>query len=212
MNLRPAVALDLIFVVRATSLKHGLVDTATAGNDTNHGSVGGGDDLLVAGGQLDPGPLGVGVMGNHGCVVTAGPGELATISGLLLEVADNGSLGHVADGHHVSDGDVSLLSAVHELSSVHTLSSDKELLLGLVAVWVTEVSDGKGSTTTGVMDDVFDNSLDVTVPLGEVHGPEGGLALPVLSVRGEDRPSALPLGTDDTTHFSCRSESSNIKL
>ena len=148
-------------MVSTASLQHGLVDTATAGNDTDHGSVGGGDDLLVARWQLDPGPLGVGVVGNHGGVVTAGPGELATISGLLLEVADNGSLGHVTDGHHVADGDVSLLSAVHELSGVHTLSGDEELLLCLVAVWVTEVSNGKGSATAGVMDDVFDDSLEL---------------------------------------------------
>ena len=156
-------------MVGTASLQHWLVDTATAGNDTDHGSVGGGDDLLVAGRQLDPGPLGVGVVGDHGGVVTAGSGELATISGLLLEVADNGSLGHVTDGHHVADGDVSLLSAVHELSGVHTLSGDEELLLCLVAVWVTEVSDGKRSTTAGVMDDVFDDSLELAKLRWEVQ-------------------------------------------
>ena len=43
--------------------------------------------------------------------------------------------------------------------------------------------------------------LDITVPLGEVDSPECGLALPVLGVRGEDRPGSLSLGTDDTTHF-----------
>ena len=42
--------------------------------------------------------------------------------------------------------------------------------------------------------------LDITVPLGEVDSPECGLALPVLGVRGEDRPATLTLPTDDTTY------------
>ena len=43
--------------------------------------------------------------------------------------------------------------------------------------------------------------LDISVPLGVVHGSQGGLALPVLRVGHEDGSSALPLGTDDTTHL-----------
>ena len=43
--------------------------------------------------------------------------------------------------------------------------------------------------------------LDVSMPLGVVHGSEAGLALPVLGVRRENGPSALPLGSDHTTHF-----------
>ena len=50
-------------------------------------------------------------------------------------------------------------------------------------------------------DHMVQTHLDVSMPLGEVHSPEGGLALPVLGVGGKDRPSALSLGTDDTTHF-----------
>merc|ERR1719315_470680 len=207
-HLWPAVSLDLVLVVASASLKHRLVNTATTSNYSDHGSVGGGDDLLVATWRLHPGPLGVGVVGDHGGVVAAGPGELATISGLLLEIADNGSLGHVADGHDVANGDVGLLAAVHELAGVHALGSHEQLLLGLVPVWVTEVSNCKGSTTARVMDDIFDNSLDVSMPLREVHSSESRLALPVLRVGSKDGPSALTLGSDDTTHFSCRSESS----
>ena len=70
------------------------------------------------------------------------------------------------------------------------------------------------------MDDLLDNSLDVTMPatmiisiccrskimikkspLGEVDSSESRLALPVLRVRHEDRARALPLGSDDTTHL-----------
>ena len=45
-----------------------------------------------------------------------------------------------------------------------TFSSDKELLLHLVAVGIPKVSPRQGSATAGVMDDLLDNSLDVTMP------------------------------------------------
>ena len=118
-NLWPAVSLDLVFVVGTTSLQDGFVNTSSTGDQTDHGAIGGGDDLLGAGGQLDPGPVGVGVVGDHGGVVPARSGQLAAVPGLLLQVADDGSLGHVANGHHVADGELRLLAAVHELSSVH---------------------------------------------------------------------------------------------
>merc|ERR1719468_863191 len=211
-NLGPAVPLHFVFVVSTTSLQDGLVNTSTTGDQTDHGSVGGGDDLLGAGGQLDPGPVGVGVVGNHGGVVATGPGELPTVSGLLLEVADDCSLGHVANGHHVTDCQLGLLATVHELSGVHTFGGDEELLLDLVSVGVTEVDDSKRGATAGVVDDVTNDTLDVSMPLGVVHSSQAGLPLPVLGVGREDGPSALPLGSDHTTHFSCRSESSNISL
>ena len=44
-DLGPAVPLGLELVVGATGLQHGLVDTAAAGDDADHGAVGGGDDL-----------------------------------------------------------------------------------------------------------------------------------------------------------------------
>merc|ERR1719239_1377360 len=211
-HLGPAVPLYSVLVVGSASLEDGLVNPSTSGNTSNHGTVGRGDNLLGARWQLDPGPLGVRVVGDDGGVVAGGPGELAAVASLLLQVAHNGSLRHVADGHDVADGKVSLLATVHELSGVHAFSSNKKLLLHLVAVGVPEVSPSQRSATTRVVDDLLDNSLDVTMPLREVDSSESRLALPVLRVRHEDRARALPLGSDDTTHLSCRSESSNKSL
>merc|ERR1719319_209380 len=45
-DLGPAVSLCLVFVIGSARLQHWLVDPSTAGNDTNHGTVGAGDDLL----------------------------------------------------------------------------------------------------------------------------------------------------------------------
>ena len=44
-DLRPRVALDLVLVVSATGLQHGLVDTATTGDNADHSTVGRRDDL-----------------------------------------------------------------------------------------------------------------------------------------------------------------------
>ena len=106
-------------MVSTTSLQDWLVDTSTTSYKSDHGSVGRGDDLLGSRGELHPGPVGVGVVGDDGGVVAASSGQLATIPCLLLQVADNSSLRHLTDGHHVSDGDLGLFAAVDKLSGVH---------------------------------------------------------------------------------------------
>ena len=50
--LRPAVSLGLVLVVGTSSLQHRFVDPSAAGNNADHGAVGGGDDLLASRGQL----------------------------------------------------------------------------------------------------------------------------------------------------------------
>ena len=50
------------------------------------------------------------------------------------------------------------------------------------------------------MNDVFDDTLGVTVSFGIIDGPEPGGALPVLLVGCEHRSGALSLSTNYTTH------------
>jgi hypothetical protein len=201
-NLGPAVPLHLVFVVGTTSLQDGLVDTASTGNDSDHGSVSRGDDLLGSRGQLDAGPLGVGVVGDDGGVVAGPAGQTTTISGLLLQVGDDGTFGHHTNWHNVSDGEVSLLSAVDELAGVHALGGHEQLLPDLVTVRIAEMDDGERGTTTGIVDDVLNDSLDVTITLGVINGPELGCSLPALGVSRENGSGTLTLGTNDTTHYS----------
>ena len=47
------------------------------------------------------------------------------------------------------------LATVEVLASADALSNDHEFLADLVALGVTEVNDGEGSTATGVVDDVL---------------------------------------------------------
>ena len=95
--------------------------------------------LLVAGGELDTGLLGVGVVGDDGGEVAGSASHLAAVAGLLLEVGDDGSLGHLADGHDVADRQLGLLAAVDELAGVHALDGDHQLLADLVPGVETQI-------------------------------------------------------------------------
>lgn len=143
----PRVPLDLELVVSTTGLEQGLVDTSTAGNDTDGGTRGRGDGLLGTGGETDTRGLAVGVVANDGGVVTRGTGERTTVTGLLLDVADDGTFGERREGENVGNVESGLLTAVDELAGGETLGSDEGLDTGAVLVRVTEGNLGKGGTT-----------------------------------------------------------------
>lgn len=154
-HLGPAVALHLVLVVGTTGLQDGLVNTTAAGNDADHGAVGRGHNLLGARGQLDTGLLGVRIVGNHGGIVARCARQTATVTGLLLQIADDGTLRHLAQWHHVADLQRSLAAAVDKLAGVHALGGDEQFLAKLVAVGITEVNDGQGCATTGIVHDIL---------------------------------------------------------
>ena len=86
-------------------------------------------------------------MTDDGGVVAGSAGERATVTNLLLDVADNGTLRALANGEDVANSELSLLASVDEGTSVKTLSRDEGLLAELVTVGVAENDAGKGCTT-----------------------------------------------------------------
>lgn len=66
----PAVSLGLVLVVRSSGLEEWLVGTSSSGNKSDHGAVGGLDDLLGSRWKTDTSLLGVRVVGNDGGVVS----------------------------------------------------------------------------------------------------------------------------------------------
>ena len=68
------------------------------------------------------------------------------------------------------------------MARVHSLGSNEELFVDLVPVWVSEVHAAHRGSTTRVMDDLTDNSLDVTISFGEVEDAELAWTLPVVGV------------------------------
>lgn len=147
-SLGPAVALDGELVLGARSLEEGLVGTATTGDDTNHTTGAGVDDLLGARGQLDAGLALIGVVADDGDVATRGTAESAAVTNLLLNVGDDGTLGHLTEREDVADGKSGLLAGVDELAGVHAFVGDEGLGDLLVLVGVAEDDLGEGSTAT----------------------------------------------------------------
>lgn len=70
-----------------------------------------------------------------------------------------------------------------------------------MVVSIAELHLVKRSTTTGVMDNVVDDTLDVSVALGKVDGAKLCGSLAVVGVSSEDGSKTLTLCADDATHF-----------
>lgn len=203
LHIGPAASFRLVLVVGVTGLEQGLVGTASAGDDADHGAASGPDGLLRARGELDAGLAVVGVVTDDGRVVPGSASEAAAVTGLLLNVADDGTFGHLADGHHVADAQSGLLPAENELPGVEALGGDEELLHDAVLVRVTELDASKRGATAGVVDDFSHNALHVAVSLGVVKGAELGGALAVEGVGGEDTARTTSATTDNLTHLLC---------
>jgi len=200
-SLGPAVPLDSVLVMSGTSLEHRLVNSSTSSNDTNNSTAIGLDHLFGSRGELDTGLVLFGVVADNGSIVTRDTGKGSTVTDAGLNVANDGTFGHLTDGENVSNVEGSLLSSVDELTSEKTLSSDKSLLAVLVLVRVTEDNLGKRSTTTRVVDNRLDDTTNVTVAFGIVQSTELGGSLTTLYVGLEDTSSTLTLSTNNTTHF-----------
>lgn len=176
-SLGPGVALDSELVLGARSLEQGLVGTATTGDDTNHTTGGVLDDLLGTGGELDTGLAILRVVANDGNVVTGGTAKSTTVTGLLLDVGDDGTLGHGGEGKDVADGQGSVLTGVDELAGVHALVGDEGLGDHLELVGMAELDLGEGSTTAGIVDDLLHDTTGVSMTLSVVKGTELGRSL-----------------------------------
>jgi len=173
-NLGPAVVLGAETVEGVTGLEDGLLDTATASNDADHSAALGGDGLLLTGGELEAAAAGLGVVGDDDAVVTAGTGDGGTVTSLSLDVADDATLGDVAEGHDVADGELGLGSTDDGLAGEHTLAGNEELLDAAVLVGVAELDAGQGGTTTGVVLNGLHDSTHETVTLGVIQDTETG--------------------------------------
>ena len=185
-NLGPAVTLNLVLVVLVTGLQDGLVNSSTASNHTNHGSASAVQGLSGTRGKSDSGLLAILGVSNDDSTATRGLGQCTAIANLGLKVADDGTLGNLVDGQDISDGELGGLSAVDELTTVHTLSSDKVGLDQLVSIRISEDDSGDGSTSAGIMDDLSNNTLDISVSLGKVVRSELSSSLSVSGHSLED--------------------------
>ena len=138
-------------------------------------------------------------MTNDGGVVSTAASKATTITNLELHVAHDSSLRHLTHRQNVTNANLSLLTAIHGLTGVHTLSSDEQFLINLIVITtrledaesnkkvrVAEGDTSERSTTTGIVDNLSDNSLDVSLALGEVQSTELRNSLAQVSVSHKD--------------------------
>lgn len=192
-NLGPAVTLHGVLVVGTSSLKQRLVSTSTSGNNTDLGTDVRLDSLLTSRGKTETGGSLVLIVRDDNGEAAGSTGKGTTVTNLGLDVAHNGTLGHLAQRKNISDGQGGLLSAVDELTSVHTLSGNHKLSVPLVTVGVQELDLGNGSTTTRVVHDVLDNTTDVSTTFSVVDGTKLHGSLAGADVSLEDGGLTLPL-------------------
>jgi len=197
---RPRISLHSVLVESAASLEHGLVSTSTAGNEADHGAALVADSLLRAGGKANTGDTLVGVLRHDDGVGTGGTGHLSAVTGELLDVADGGTLRQVANRDDVTDCKSGLDAVVYELTSVHALRSGDQNVLLLEAVGILELDLGDRSTTARIVDDVLDNTLGITLTLGEVQLVVGHSSLAKVGVRTKHGSLSLSLRSDNFSH------------
>lgn len=105
-------------MLSAGRLHERLVCAATSGDDTNHTTACAGEDLLGTRWELNTGLALVGVVADDGNVVTRGTAERTTVTGLVLDVGEDGTLRDGGEGQDVADGESGVLSGVDELCNV----------------------------------------------------------------------------------------------
>mmetsp|Transcript_24236 Transcript_24236/g.38015 ORF Transcript_24236/g.38015 Transcript_24236/m.38015 type:complete len:302 (-) Transcript_24236:49-954(-) len=205
-NLGPAVTLHGVFVVGTSSLKQRLVSTSTSGNNSDLGTDIRLHSLLTSRGKTETGGTLVLIMGDDNSEAAGSTCKSTTVTNLGLNVAHNGTLGHLLQRKNITNGQGSLLSAVDELTSVHTLSSNHKLSVPLVTVSIQELDLGNGSSTTRVVHDVLDDTTDVSTTFGVVDGTKLHSSLAGACVSLEDGGLTLPLCLDVLSHGCCVSD------
>jgi len=185
-NLRPSLSESLHLVVNSTSLKDGLINSFTGGDETDHSSGNTGKGLSGTGGKLDSGLAQIIGVTDNDSGSTGASGELTLITRLVFDVTDGSTFGDLVDGEDVTSGEGSLGTSIDELTSVHSFNSEEMAVLKSVLIRVSEDNLSKGSTTTGVMEDLSDDTLDVTISFSEIENSESGGGDSVMLVSLED--------------------------
>jgi hypothetical protein len=102
-------------VLGARRLHERLVCTATTSDDSDHTTAGAGEDLLGTRWELDTGLALIRVVANDSNVVTGSTAERTTVTVLVLDVGEDGTLRDGVEGQDVADGESGVLSGVDEL-------------------------------------------------------------------------------------------------
>lgn len=185
-NSRPSLSESLHLVINSTSLEDGLINSFTGGDQTNHGSGVTSEGLSGTRGKLDSGLAEIIGVTDDGGRSSGASGQFTLITRGGFDVTDGGTFGDLVDGEDVTGGEGSFMSAVNVLTGVHSFSSQEVSSLESILIGVSEDDLGEGSTTAGIVEDLSDDTLDVTVLLSEIENSESSGGDSVVLVGLED--------------------------
>jgi len=171
-NSWPVSLLGVSSVVGAVGSEERFVSSLATGDDANHSSATSKDRLTDTRWESDTGLLAILGVTDHDGGGTRGTGKSATVSELGLNIGDNGTLWHLVDREDITDSEGGFGAAIDELAGVHAFNSNEILLVLLEFVLVSEYDLSERGATAGIMQNILDNTLDVSFTLSEVNGSE----------------------------------------
>jgi len=185
-NSRPSLSESLHLVVNSTSLKDRLIDSFSGGNQTNHGSGVTSEGLSGTRGKLDSGLAEIIGVTDDGGRSSGASGQFTLITRGGFDVTDGSTFGDLVDGEDVTGGEGSFMSAVNVLTGVHSFSSQEVSSLESILIGVSEDDLGEGSTTAGIVEDLSDDALNVTILFSEIENSESSRSDSVVLMGLED--------------------------
>jgi hypothetical protein len=161
-NSGPMGSLGLHLEVHSVSLEERFVCSLTTSGDTNHSSAISLDLFSVSRWQFNTGLSTIIDVTNNSGRGTGSSGEGSSISEFSFAVSDNGTFRHQLDGKNISNREGSFLSSIDELTREHSFNGDEVLDSLLISVGVSESDFGKWGTTSRVVDDILNNTFDIS--------------------------------------------------
>jgi len=201
-NSGPSLSESLHLVEDITSLEDWLINSFTGSNQTNHSSGFTGEGLSGTRRKLNSG-LGkiIGVT-NDDSTGTGSSSKLSLITWGIFDIADSSTFRDLVDGEDVTGGQRSFVSSIDELTGVHSFNSQEVASSESVLIRVSEDDLGEGSTTTRIVEDFSDDTLDVTISFSEIENSESSGGDSVMLVSLEDTVLLTSSTTsDDFTHY-----------
>jgi len=120
-------------------------------------------------------------------------GEGATVSEFGLNAGNNGTFGHRVDGEDIADLEGSFLTGIDEHTGVHAFNSNEILSIESISVLVSELDLSKWGSTSRIVNDILDDSLDVTLSLTKIKCSKFGWSNSLVSVCCEDTAASVSL-------------------
>jgi len=201
-DLRPSLSESSHLVVYSTSLQNGLINSFSGSNETNHSSRFTWEGLSSTRGKSDSSLAEIIGMTNDDSGGTRASSKLALITGMVFNVTNGSTFRDFVDGEDVTSGQRSFGTGIDELTGVHAFYGNEVRVSKSVLIYISEDDFSEGSTTTGIMEDLSDDTLDVTISFRIIKDSESSRGDSVMLVGLEDGVLLTSSTTsNDFTHF-----------